>query len=90
MIKAIKFFSIFLICQQIGAQTIGFEEGIPESIRTTNKNELTISSNYYKDGQKSMAWDFKPQSVLDFSIDPIVLDEGKEKNYGITLWIYLH
>ena len=35
-----------------------------------------------------MAWDFKPQSVLDFSIDPIVLDEGKEKNYGITLWIY--
>ena len=88
MIKAIKFFSIFLICQQIGAQTIGFEEGIPESIRTTNKNELTISSNYYKDGQKSMAWDFKPQSVLDFSIDPIVLDEGKEKNYGITLWIY--
>ena len=58
MIKAIKFFSIFLICQQIGAPTMGFEEGIPSSMRKTTTIELTIGSNYSTDGQKSMAWDF--------------------------------
>ncbi len=48
-----------------------------------------MSSTYYKEGKKSLQWDFSPNEQLEILLDkPFVLDEEKEKSFGIQLWIY--
>ena len=67
------------------AQLVGFEEEIPQNFKCANMNELALSSAFYKEGAKSLEWNFTPGSVIDVKREkPFNL---KDEN-GITLWIY--
>ena len=46
------------------AQTTGFEKGVPQSFCTVQSNELSSSEEFYKEGKRSLAWQFSPRSVL--------------------------
>lgn len=71
------------------AQTIYHREITPQDFYEPEKNHLTTSSLYYKEGNTSLEWDFTPGSVLTFKTQtPFVLNNDKENKYGITLWIY--
>lgn len=70
------------------AQLIGFEQAIPATFKASDDKELQLSTLFYKEGGKSLEWNFNPGSVLDVRIDPLSLNTKKEKLYGITLWIY--
>ncbi len=70
------------------AQFYGFEKDIPSGFSFL-KNTVKLSSTYYKEGKKSLQWDFSPNEQLEILLDkPFVLDEEKEKSFGIQLWIY--
>lgn len=70
------------------AQFIGFEDGVPEVFNVSGKGELKASSLFYKEGESSLEWDFQPGSALNVQISPLSLNAKKEKQFGITLWIY--
>ncbi len=70
------------------AQFIGFEDGVPEAFKISGKGELKASSLFYKEGESSLEWDFQPGSALNVQISPLSLNAKKEKQFGITLWIY--
>lgn len=70
------------------AQLIGFESGVPEAFKVSGKGEVKTSTLYYKEGKNSLEWDFQPGSTLDVQISPLSLNAKKEKQFGITLWIY--
>lgn len=70
------------------AQFIGFEDGVPEAFKVSGKGELKASSLFYKEGESSLEWDFQPGSALDVQISPLSLNAKREKQFGITLWIY--
>ena len=83
-------FILFLLLGSLStalAQVIGFEEEVPEMFKLTGKGELNTSSLYYKEGESSLKWDFQPGSVLEVQ-SPLSLNEKKEKQFGIALWIY--
>ena len=71
------------------AQTTGFEKGVPQSFCTVQSNELSSSEEFYKEGKRSLAWQFSPRSVLTVKLDtPLHLDSISKEKRGITLWIY--
>lgn len=71
------------------AQTTGFEKGVPQSFCTVQPNELSSSEEFYKEGKRSLAWQFSPRSVLTVKLDtPLHLDSISKEKRGITLWIY--
>ena len=70
------------------AQTTGFEKGVPQSFCTVQSNELSSSEEFYKEGKRSLAWQFSPRSVLTVKLDtPLHLDSISKEKRGITLWI---
>lgn len=83
-------FILALLCSQVSlAQFIGFETGIPEQFRTTNKGKISLSTQYYKEGKQCLEWNFRSGSMLNISLEhPLVLNKEMENTYGITLWIY--
>ena len=57
------------------AQFYGFEKDIPSGF-SFKKNTVKLSSTYYKEGKKSLQWDFSPNEQLEILLDkPFVLDE---------------
>ena len=88
--KNICIFILFLlgIIPSAFAQLIGFESGLPESFKVNGKGEAKISSLFYKEGANSLEWNFQPGSTLDVQVAPVSLNEKKEQQFGITLWIY--
>lgn len=70
-------------------QVVGFEDDVPASFTSPEKKVLSLSSRYYKEGKKSLEWNFQPGSVMNIALEqPLALDAKTEKTYGITLWIY--
>ena len=67
------------------AQFVSFEEEIPCNFKSSDKQELALSSSYYKEGSKSLEWKFSPNSILDIPSESVFTLEGDN---GITLWIY--
>lgn len=51
------------------AQFVGFEDRIPQNFKCTNPQELTLSTAYYKEGAKSLEWNFTPGSVIDVAAE---------------------
>ena len=89
MFRNLLLFALLLIVQTLPAQFIDFEEKLPSGFCIEGKGEVTLSSLYYKEGKKSLKWDFRPNSTLQVTLNtPLILDEKKSKEYGITLWIY--
>lgn len=83
--------AIFLLCICFGrvhAQAWSFEGGIPSRLSASCDKELAISEAYYKDGKKSLEWQFHSNSILTISNSNLLLDKDKADKYGITLWIY--
>ena len=84
-----KFFQLLFILTYLSSsafeQFVSFEEEIPCNFKSSDKQELALSSSYYKEGSKSLEWKFSPNSILDFPSDSVFTLEG---DYGITLWIY--
>lgn len=77
--------SLPLLSQEI----IGFEEGVPAGFTSAEKKALSVSSRYYKEGVKSLQWEFQPGSTVDITLDPpVTLTSKDEKKFGTTLWIY--
>lgn len=76
-----------LLPTTLSAQLVGFESEIPQTF-TAGKKELSLSSQYYKEGNKSLQWSFRPGAKLDVAVTPFTLDSKKEENWGITLWLY--
>ena len=70
------------------AQFTGFEDKVPETFKTSGKGGLQLSNLYYKEGEKSLEWNFQPGSTLDVETSPVTLTPRNERQYGITLWIY--
>ncbi|WP_337392942.1 chondroitinase family polysaccharide lyase [Prevotella sp.] len=67
------------------AQFVGFEDRIPQNFKCTNPQELTLSTAYYKEGAKSLEWNFAPGSVIDVAAEkPFAANDAG----GIMLWIY--
>lgn len=84
-------FSLLLFCAlPLGAQeVIGFEDEVPAGFTSSDKKALSLSGRYYKEGKKSLQWEFTPGGTLNVALDaPLTLDEKTEKTHGITLWIY--
>lgn len=82
---------LILLCLncRISAQQTGFEEKIPQNFQASDKHALALSSLYYKEGHKSLEWDFHPGSTLLVKPEsPLVLTDKMETSSGITLWIY--
>ena len=82
---------LILLCLncRTSAQHIGFEEKIPQSFQPSDKHALALSSLYYKEGRKSLEWNFHPSSTLLIKTDsPFTLTKQMEMSSGITLWIY--
>ena len=70
-------------------QVIGFENDVPPGFTASDKKALSLSNRYYKDGQKSLQWEFSPGSTMNVALDaPLVLDKKSERTHGITLWVY--
>lgn len=89
--RNICFILLFLFAGSIPsafAQLIGFESGVPEAFKVSGKGEVKTSTLFYKEGENSLEWDFQPGSTLDVQISPLSLNAKKEKQFGITLWIY--
>lgn len=83
--------SLVLLCTLplSAQQVIGFENDVPAGFTSSDKKALSLSNRYYKDGQKSLQWEFTPSGTMNVALDaPLVLDPKSEKTYGITLWIY--
>lgn len=84
-----KFFQLLFILTYLSssafAQFVSFEEGIPCNFKSSDKQELALSSSYYKEGSKSLEWKFSPNSILDIPSESVFTLEGDN---GITLWIY--
>ena len=84
-----KFFQLLFILTYLSssafAQFVSFEEEIPCNFKSSDKQELALSSSYYKEGSKSLEWKFSPNSILDIPSESVFTLEG---NNGITLWIY--
>lgn len=79
---------LFIATSLIGkAEKYSFEKGIPTQIQASEDSQIELSTLYYKDGIKSLKWDYQPHSFLTLD-SPIALTPKTEKNYGITLWIY--
>ena len=71
------------------AQTTGFEKGVPQSFCTVQSNELSSSEEFYKEGKRSLAWQFSPVPVLTVKPDtPLHLTPYQKKSAGLHLWIY--
>lgn len=87
MKQLLKLLLPFLLPSTLSAQVIGFEGEIPSAF-SAGKKELSLSSQYYKEGNNSLQWNFTPGAKLDVSVTPFTLDGKKEENWGITLWIY--
>lgn len=80
---------LFLYVNSIMAQVIGFENEIPKNIYVSSHDKLSLSSLYYKEGCRSLEWNFHSQSMLYINLgEKISLTEETEKKYGIQLWIY--
>lgn len=84
-----KFFQLLFISTYLSssafAQFVSFEEEIPCNFKSSDKQELALSSSYYKEGSKSLEWKFSPNSILDIPSESVFTLEGDN---GITLWIY--
>lgn len=83
-----KFIQLLLLLLFIGspafAQFVGFEDAIPQNFKCANAKELALSTSFYKEGTKSLEWNFTPGCIIDVAREkPFNL---KEEN-GITLWI---
>lgn len=78
-------FIFFYLNLPVFAQFTDFEEEVPLNFKSSSKQELSLSSLYYKEGNKSLEWKFSPNSVLDIpSESAFILNDDN----GITLWIY--
>ena len=55
-----KFFQLLFILTYLSssafAQFVSFEEEIPCNFKSSDKQELALSSSYYKEGSKSLEW----------------------------------
>lgn len=81
--------SVLCLGNILFAQTTGFEKGVPQSFCTVQSNELSSSEEFYKEGKRSLAWQFSPRSVLTVKLDTSLhLDSISKEKRGITLWIY--
>lgn len=60
----------FLCALPLSAQqVIGFEEQVPAGFTSPDKKSLSLSNRYYKEGKKSLEWDFRPGSVMNVALD---------------------
>lgn len=85
----ILFLILLCVSYRLSAQHISFEEKIPQNFQSSDKHALALSSLYYKEGHKSLEWNFRPGSTLLIkTANPITLTEPTETTSGITLWIY--
>uniref|UniRef100_UPI003A945F26 chondroitinase family protein n=1 Tax=Phocaeicola sp. TaxID=2773926 RepID=UPI003A945F26 len=62
------------------AEKYTFEKGIPTQFQTSENSHIELSPLYYKDGIKSLKWDYQPHSFLTLKT-PLKLTSQTEKNY---------
>ena len=64
-----KIIRLLLVLLLIGspayAQFVGFEDEVPHNFKCNNAKELALSTSFYKEGAKSLEWNFTPGSVID-------------------------
>ena len=78
-----KIIQLLLVLLFIGsptfAQFVGFEDAIPQNFKCANAKELTLSTSFYKEGTKSLEWNFTPGSIIDVAREkPFTLDIQRE------------
>lgn len=88
--KLILLSLVFLCTFPLGAQqVIGFEDRVPDGFTSPDRKSLSLSNRYYKEGKKSLEWNFGSGSVMNVALDaPLALNNKTEATHGITLWIY--
>ena len=70
------------------AADYGFEDSVPKSISVIKGGNLSLSDFYFKEGKKSLKWDWVSNSSLCL-IDSLEMPgAAKSADGGITLWIY--
>ena len=87
--KLLVTFLMLLISLHGRCQKISFEDQVPTSFSAANKTELSVSDTYYKDGHKSLKWDFNSHSQIDVALPKtLTLTDKIKEQSGIYLWIY--
>ena len=81
-----KFFQLLFILTYLSssafAQFVSFEEEIPCNFKSSDKQELALSSSYYKEGSKSLEWKFSPNSILDRIC---FYPGGRQRNHSVDI-----
>lgn len=83
--------SLLLCCAlPLRAQSvIGFEDGVPVEFSASTKKALSVTDRYYKEGGKSLEWEFQPGATMTVALqEPIVLKAKTHDKCGTTLWLY--
>lgn len=81
--------TLLLLVSPAFSQFIGFESQLPETFKVGGKGKINLSDLYYKEGEKSLEWNFEPGSTLNIQSAPLTLSNVRqEQQTGITLWIY--
>lgn len=85
--------SILLIATSLigKAEKYSFEKGIPTQFQVSENSQIELSPLYYKDGTKSLQWDYQSHSFLTLDA-PLTLTPKTEKitvsHYGFIMKRY--
>ena len=72
----------------IHAQTISFEDGLIPANWSTNTGSLTIVTNKYKLGTKSIRWSWVANSKINISNPENIEAASTNNSGGINVWVY--
>lgn len=87
-VTLVLFFALCLNVFVTKAQIYSFEDGLIPSNWTTNSGSLTVATNKYKLGTKSLRWDWVANSKIIISNPSNLTAASTSSSGGITLWVY--
>lgn len=79
---------LMTFASNLKASDYGFEEAVPKSISVIKGGNLSLSDSYFKEGKRSLKWDWVSNSSLCLIDSLDMPGAAKSTNGGITLWIY--
>jgi len=91
MKSSFKLFSLLSLCgfcQVTSAQIYSFENGKVPADWSIDKGRLTVSTDKYKLGNRSLKVDWKAGATLTLPTPEGLLQASRKKNGGLNTWVY--
>ena len=86
--KLILFIVLIINYSEANAQIYSFEDGLIPANWSTNSGTLTVATNKYKLGTKSLRWDWIANSRIIISNPSNIAASSISSSGGITIWVY--